>query len=98
MTTMDEAYGDGTDCECCDACGMCKPCGDCAKYGCGARVSLPHDYTRCHGQYCDRRRECDRYLSIADMGSHTSQVERYCEVGRESEGFIAVRDDITTEA
>lgn len=52
---------------------------------------LPYDYTRCAGQDCDRKDECLRHLSMADMGPQTGVVARYVELGREAECFIQSR-------
>lgn len=38
MTTMDEKYGDGSDCVVCKGCGLCISCGDCKEHGCGEEV------------------------------------------------------------
>ncbi|KKS05283.1 MAG: hypothetical protein UU59_C0051G0003 [candidate division WWE3 bacterium GW2011_GWE1_41_27] len=38
MKTMDDKYGDGTDCVVCEDCGMCITCGDCRDHGCGNEV------------------------------------------------------------
>lgn len=38
MTTMDEKYGDGTNCIVCDGCGLCITHGDCKADGCGKEV------------------------------------------------------------
>jgi len=34
--TMDDMYGDGSDCTACEKCGLCLSCGDCNIYGCGS--------------------------------------------------------------
>lgn len=55
---------------------------------------LPFDWCRCAGTDCDRKRECLRHEQMSNMGLHTPWAERYCEeVGRESMGFIAIRED-----
>jgi len=43
IKTMDEVYGDGSDCLCCPKCGLCIEHGDCeTEYGCGeANVNAP---------------------------------------------------------
>lgn len=56
---------------------------------------LLYDICRCQGQGCDRRAECLRHVALDDMGPQTPWTERYCELGRESEGFIAVREEMT---
>ena len=35
MMTMNDLYGDGSDCIACEICGFCITCGDCERYGCG---------------------------------------------------------------
>lgn len=55
---------------------------------------LSYDYSRCAGQDCDRKTECLRFAALNDMGPRTPWTERYCEeIGRESEGFIAIREE-----
>lgn len=55
---------------------------------------LPYDYCRCAGKDCDRKTECLRHTAMEDMGPRTPWTDRYCdEIGRESQGFIAVRED-----
>lgn len=56
--------------------------------------TLPHDVCRCQGRDCDRKTECLRFVALDDFVQGTTPwTERYCPVGRESEGFIAVRED-----
>jgi len=52
---------------------------------------LPLDYCRCQGRDCDREGECLRHVAMNDTGPQTPWTERYCEEGREAEGFIAIR-------
>lgn len=52
---------------------------------------LPFDFCRCAGQNCDRRQACQRHVDMDHMGPRTPWTDRYCPVGRESEGYIAVR-------
>lgn len=54
---------------------------------------LPHDHCRCEGQDCDRKTECMRFVALDDMGPDTPWTERYCDLGRESEGYIQVREE-----
>lgn len=54
---------------------------------------LPYDYTRCAGQDCDRKGECMRHLSLANMGPSTSVIARYADLGREAECFIQTRPE-----
>lgn len=53
---------------------------------------LPYDRCRCTGKDCDRKAECLRHVAMDDMVTRTPWCERYCEIGKESEGFILVRE------
>lgn len=54
---------------------------------------LPHDCCRCTGKDCDRKAECLRHLAMQDMGPRTPWTERYCPAGRESDGYLAAREE-----
>lgn len=43
MTTMNEKYGDGSDCIVCERCGLCITHGDCKCYGCGKEVQKDNE-------------------------------------------------------
>ncbi|WP_407280565.1 hypothetical protein U5817_09795 [Aromatoleum evansii] len=56
--------------------------------------TLPYDYCRCMGENCARKSECLRHAAVTDMDRNTPWAGRYCrEVGRESEGFIAISEE-----
>lgn len=44
MSTMNDAYGDGSNHEICSKCGLCIQCGDCETYGCGEFKKETHNY------------------------------------------------------
>lgn len=55
---------------------------------------LPPSYCRCAGENCSRKSACQRHAEMHDIEPGTPWAERYCEeVGRESEGFIAIREE-----
>lgn len=56
-------------------------------------IRLGYDCCRCEGKNCDRRDHCLRYVALADMGPRTPIMARCCEMGRESEAFIAIREE-----
>lgn len=56
-------------------------------------IRLGYDCCRCEGQDCDRKAECLRHAALADMGPRTPIMTRCCEMGRESEAFIAIREE-----
>lgn len=43
MRTMDDEYGDGSDCLVCEKCLLCITCGDCKKHGCRKDIPQPSD-------------------------------------------------------
>lgn len=55
-------------------------------------VRLGYDCCRCEGRDCDRKAECLRHAALSDMEAATPWTERYCEFGREVEGFILDRE------
>lgn len=56
---------------------------------------LHYDKCRCQGRDCDRKADCLRFAALDDMGPATPWTERYChEIGRESEGFLAIREEV----
>ena len=57
-------------------------------------VKLPYEKCRCQGRDCDRKADCLRFAALDDMGPATPWTERYCDMGREAEGFIRVREDV----
>lgn len=56
------------------------------------RDRLPYDCCRCAGKDCDRKDECLRHVAMNDMGPRSPWCERYCDLGKEAEGFILVRE------
>lgn len=61
-------------------------------------IRLGYDCCRCEGQDCDRKAECLRHAALADMGPMTPVKDRYCdEIGRESAGFIAIREEVRND-
>ena len=59
--------------------------------------TLLYDYCRCAGNNCDRKAECLRHIAWKNMEPGKPWMERYCECGRESEGFILNKKDETNE-
>lgn len=55
-------------------------------------TSLPLDYGRCAAHDCERRNTCARYTS-RPADARLTYVDRYCELGREQEGYIRVREE-----
>lgn len=56
--------------------------------------ALPWDCSRCHGQDCDRKAECLRHEQLSNMGPRAPMMDRVCEMGRESAGFTAIREEV----
>ena len=55
---------------------------------------LPWYWWRCQGKDCDRKAECLRVEQMSNLGARTPWTDRYCpEIGRESYGFIAIREE-----
>lgn len=54
---------------------------------------LPYDYCRCGGDDCDRKAQCLRVLELRNMGPRTPWTDRMCEMGKEHEHFITIREE-----